>query len=240
MITPASIALATNRRSNSTNINSNSKQLLGGNTLDSFTRLATVKQFSKGSFIYFPKDVADKVFIIKSGRVKIGAYSQEGKEVIRNVLTAGEIFGELSILGENRRTEFAQAMEDVSLYMLSTSNMKDLMHHNPMFSLQITQMIGRKLKKAQQRLESQVFKSAKSRIIEFLTNLAKERGQRVGYELLVRQFLTHQEIANLTGTSRQTVTTILNELRTKNYIYFNRKRLLVRDINQLAALANKR
>ena len=69
--------------------------------------------------------------------------------------------------------------------------------------------------------------------VEFLENLAKKKGQRIGYEMLVRKFLTHQEIANLTATSRQTVTTVLNELRTKNILTFNRQRLLIRDMELL-------
>lgn len=86
----------------------------------------------------------------------------------------------------------------------------------------------------EKRLESMVFKDSRSRIIEFLVDLNSERGQRVGYEWVVRNFMTHQEIANLTATSRQTVTTVLNELKSKNIITFNRKRLLIRDINLLA------
>ncbi len=85
----------------------------------------------------------------------------------------------------------------------------------------------------EKRLESLVFKDSRSRIIEFLVDLNAKKGQRVGYEWVVRKFITHQEIANLTATSRQTVTTVLNELKTKNIITFNRKRLLIRELDQL-------
>ena len=90
----------------------------------------------------------------------------------------------------------------------------------------------------EKRLESLVFKDSRTRIIEFLKGLADKKGQRVGYEMLVRKFLTHQEIANLTATSRQTVTTVLNELRNRKIITFNRRRLLIRDMEQLAAAAD--
>jgi len=83
------------------------------------------------------------------------------------------------------------------------------------------------------RLESLVFKDSRSRIVEFVVDLAEKKGQRVGYEWVVRKFITHQEIANLTATSRQTVTTVLNELRNDNLLTFNRKRLLVRDLELL-------
>jgi len=83
------------------------------------------------------------------------------------------------------------------------------------------------------RLENLVFKDSRSRIIDFLLELSDKRGERVGYETVVRKFLTHQEIANLTATSRQTVTTVLNDLRSKGLIKFDRRRLLIRDKDKL-------
>lgn len=200
---------------------------------------AEPKVYKRGEFVYFPNDTSNKVYYIEQGRVKIGAYSDEGKEIIKTVLQKGEVFGELAVVGEKKRAEFAQAMEQVMVCVMSVNSVKELMQSSQNFSLQITQIIGNKLIRTQRRLESLVFKDARSRIIEFLRDLAIEKGQRVGYEMLVRKFFTHQEIANLTGTSRQTVTTILNELREDNYIYFDRKKLLVRDVKQLEGLLEK-
>ena len=94
-------------------------------------------------------------------------------------------------------------------------------------------MMGSKVIEMENRLESLVFKDSRSRIVEYLTELVEKRGQRVGYEWVIRNFITHQEIANITATSRQTVTTVLNELRTAEIITFNRKRLLIRDLDKL-------
>jgi len=86
----------------------------------------------------------------------------------------------------------------------------------------------------ERRLESLVFRDSRSRIVEFLVNIARSKGQRVGYEWVIRKPVTHQEIANLTATSRQTVTTTLNDLRYKKLLSFNRSRLLIRDLDKLA------
>jgi CRP-like cAMP-binding protein len=94
-------------------------------------------------------------------------------------------------------------------------------------------IIGSRLLKMEKRLESLVFKDSRTRVIDFLKELATDKGRKVGFEVEVRGFLTHQEIANLTATSRQTVTTVLNELKKKNIISFNRRRLLVRSMEQL-------
>ena len=193
----------------------------------------TPKTIKRGEFIYFPNDNSNKIYFIEKGRIKIGAYSNDGREIIKAILQTNEIFGELGLVGEEKRNEFAQAMEDTTLCILPIEITRTLMEQNQEFSIQITQMIGNKLLRTQRRLESLVFKDARSRVIEFLHDLGSEYGQRIGYEILVRKFYTHQEIASITGTSRQTVTTILNELRKKNFIYFDRKKLLIRDMKQL-------
>ena len=95
-------------------------------------------------------------------------------------------------------------------------------------------IISSRLLKMEKRLESLVFKDSRTRVVEFLKDLAQDKGRKIGlYEVEVRGFLTHQEIANLTATSRQTVTTVLNELKKKNIITFNRRRLLVRSMENL-------
>ncbi|MEM9260866.1 MAG: Crp/Fnr family transcriptional regulator, partial [Bacteroidota bacterium] len=87
------------------------------------------------------------------------------------------------------------------------------------------------------KIENLIFKDARSRIVNFLYEVVAERGRKVGYEMLLKHSLTHQDIASITCTSRQTVTLVLNELRKENLIYFNRGRILVRDMETLRASA---
>ena len=91
-------------------------------------------------------------------------------------------------------------------------------------------------KNAQQierRFESLVFKDARTRIVDFIVDLGRENGIEIGKEILVKHHLTHMDMANLTATSRQTVTTILNELKEKNLIHLERNQFLIRDIDNL-------
>jgi len=111
--------------------------------------------------------------------------------------------------------------------------MQDLMLENKSLSLKIFKLIGFRFRKLERRLESLVFKDARTRIVEFIKEMAQERGQKVGFETMVKNQLTHQDIANLTGTSRQTVTTILNDLRDRNLINFDRRKILIRDMDKL-------
>lgn len=191
------------------------------------------KTFEKGKYIYLPDQNSDKIYFITSGRVKIGTYGASGKEVTKAIISEGEIFGELSIIGESMRRDFAFVMEDTTCCILTVDEMKELMRDHSKLSLFFMKMMGSRVLEMEHRLESLVFKDSRSRIVEFIVDLAEKKGQRVGYEWVVRKFITHQEIANLTATSRQTVTTVLNELRNDNLLTFNRKRLLVRNLDQL-------
>jgi CRP-like cAMP-binding protein len=192
------------------------------------------KTFKKGSYIYLPDEMANRIFFITEGRVKIGTYGDSGKEVTKALLGKGEVFGELALIGQQRRRDFAYAMDKTSTCILTIKEMKDLMKDRSGLELFFLKIFGSRILDMEKRLESMVFKDSRSRIVQFLFNLTEEKGQRVGYEKVVRNFITHQEIANLTATSRQTVTTVLNELRNKNILTFDRRRLLVRDMKLLA------
>ncbi len=192
------------------------------------------KSFKKNDYVYFPDESSSHVYLIANGRVKIGSYGADGKETVRAILSKGEIFGEKSILGEATRKDYAQALDsNVSICPLNVNDMQELMANNSDLSINMTRLIGFKLLRAERRIESMVNKDARTRIIEFLCDWADDKGQKIGFETLVKGFFTHQDIASLTATSRQTVTTTLNELREENLLTFDRKRLLIRDLDKL-------
>ena len=190
--------------------------------------------FQKGDYIYLPEEDSQKVFFITDGKVKIGTYGPTGKEITKAVIGAGEVFGELALVTSGKRKDFAVAVDKTEVCAINRSDLKTMMRDHSALSLFLMQIMGSRQLEMEQRLESLVFKDSRTRIIEFVHNLGEKKGQRVGYETVVRKFMTHQEIANLTATSRQTVTTILNELRNRELITFNRRRLLIRDMETLA------
>ena len=108
------------------------------------------------------------------------------------------------------------------------------MSNNQRLLFSCLQHITQRLQKVEERLAKLVLKDARERIIEFLVDTAGKEGRRVGYETLVKHHLTQQDIANITGTSRQTVTSVFNDLRKSNLIYFNRNSILIRDLEKLA------
>lgn len=207
-------------------------------TEEEYQQLNTIAEFKildKFGSIYNRNMPADRIFFLVKGIVKISTTSSDGREVIKSILHPLAFFGELGLVGAQKRKDFAQAMnQDVHFFSIKVSDFRKLMFANHHLCMKVLAMVGERLRKAEQRLEALIFKDARGRIIDFLKDTAAKRGRKVGYELMFRHCLTQQDIANITGTSRQTVTSVLNELRKENLIYFNRRSILIRDMEKLA------
>jgi CRP-like cAMP-binding protein len=192
------------------------------------------RESPKYHFIYQAGDLTDMIYFLEAGTLKIGTHSKEGKEVIKSILHPKAMFGELSLLGEEKRADFAKTMDSATVYyIMKVSAFKEVVRANPQLSMKLISLLGRKLKNTERRLESMIIKDARARIIDFLKDNAKNQGRKVGFEMLLKHSLTQQDIANFTGTSRQTVTSVLNDLKKSNLIYFKRKSILIRDMAAL-------
>jgi CRP-like cAMP-binding protein len=184
--------------------------------------------YNKSDYIYFEQDRSNKVYLIEKGKVKIGYYNEGGEEVVKSILTRGELFGEKAILGEEQREEFAQAIDNqTSICPIGVETMHSLMRDNQTFSFKIYKFIGFRFKKLERRLQLLLFKDSKTRLVEFLDELCSEYGYdcpETG-DKVVKHPYTQKDIASLIGTSRPTLNILMNELKADNLIDFNRKEI---------------
>ena len=188
------------------------------------------KEYKKGETIYFTDDPSTTLYLVASGKVRILNYSEAGDEVVKAILGRGEMFGELALLGEEKRSEIAEAMDDNTMVCpVKIDQVHDLMKDNKEFSFKIYKWIGFRMRKMERRIDNLVFKDVRSRLMDFIKELALEKGEKVGNTIEMEHFFTHKNIANLIGTSRQTVTTTLNELRDEGLIDFNRRKIVIKE-----------
>ena len=144
------------------------------------------------------------------------------------------LLSEQSFIGEGIHTNNAISMSiDTTVLAVKISVIKELIKRNSNFSIDLIEFLGKKLKYTEDRLESLALNDARERIIQFLRINAQSFGQTIGFEVLLKHDFTQQDIANFTGTSRQTVTTVMNDLKKHNQIYFKRKSILIRDLKAL-------
>ncbi|MGH1386653.1 Crp/Fnr family transcriptional regulator [Kordia sp.] len=184
--------------------------------------------YKKQDYIYFEEDSANKVYLINQGKVKIGYYTADGEEVVKSILSKGDLFGEKAILGEEKRNEFAQSVDNLtSICPIAVDTVHDLMRENQTFTLKIYKFIGFRIKKLERRLQLLLFKDTKTRLLEFLKELCEEYGyecKKTGNNVVKHPY-TQKDIASLIGTSRPTLNIIMNELKEANIIDFNRKEI---------------
>ena len=195
-----------------------------------FKTCHTFDAYKKSDYIYFEEDAANKIYLIEKGKVKIGYYNEDGTEVVKAILSKGELFGEKAILGEEKRDEFAQSIDNnTSICPVGINTMHDLMRDNKTFSLRIYKFIGYKLKKLERRLQLLLFKDSKTRLVEFLDELCTEYGyncDKTG-DTIINHPYTQKDIASLIGISRPTLNILMNELKEESVIDFNRKQIRI-------------
>ena len=186
--------------------------------------------YKKKDYIYFEEDSSNKVYLIEKGKVKIGYYTEDGQEVVKAILTRGELFGEKAILGESKRDEFAQSIDnETSICPVSVDTMMELMRDSQTFSFKVYKFIGFKMKKLERRLQLLLFKDAKTRLMEFLDELCNDYGydcKKTGDHIINHPY-TQKDIATLIGTSRPTLNILLNELKDAQVLDFNRKQIRI-------------
>ncbi len=191
---------------------------------------------SRFEIIYHKGSPSQNLYIVLNGIVKVSAHSVLAKEVIRCIVHTNMIFGEGSVTGELERSAVAQVLDKkTEILAMNSRAFKRVMMQNGQVAVDFLNIVGSKLRSCQSRLESVIVEDARTRVINFLKENAKSYGNKVGFnELLLKHSFTQQDIADFTGTSRQTVTTVLNDLKRSNIISLDRRRILIRDFAQLS------
>lgn len=188
----------------------------------------------KGEYIYFDSHFLNKLFFLKKGNIRIGYIDESGQEVIREIIQKGEVFGQLSLERNNLNGEFAQAHRaDVSLCAFNIEDFQKILEKKPQIALRFSKQVGHKLQHLEFRLANLLNKDVKSRLIHFFFMLIR-RPQKPDTDLVdMPNYLTHEDIAHLIGSSRQTVTTLVNELEQEGCLQFSRKRILIPSVKKL-------
>ncbi|MDC0935755.1 Crp/Fnr family transcriptional regulator [Pirellulales bacterium] len=193
------------------------------------------RRFPRNSPIYLPADYADGVFLLAEGRAKIGGVTEDGKQTILGFIEPGELFGELSLLGAPTREEYAHAVEKTLVLMIPRDLMEQLIEQNPQLSMGITKLFGLRRLRIERRLKYLLFRSNRERLVHLLLELAERYGRPTDEGIGLRIKLSHQDLASIIGSTRETVTVVLGELQSEGLITLGRRRVTLLDLKRLAA-----
>lgn len=192
------------------------------------------KKAKKGEIIYFSDSHVPRIFLLKRGSLKIVALDEEGNETIKDIIQKGDLFGELTLETDIQVNEYAKVLTDeVSICSFLLSDFEDLMLKNPQLALGYTKFVGLKMKRLKNNYTNLVSKDAKTRLITFLKEWAEKEGTKDHTKIVLENYLTQSDIAQIICTSRQTATTLLNELVDAGLLEYNRKEIIIPNINSL-------
>jgi len=191
--------------------------------LDSMTQ----EDFHRGSVVFREGDQGDRLFIIASGKIKVGHASGDGRENLLAVLGPGETLGELSLFDPAPRNATATAVAETTLYSLSQQDLYRVLAQRPEVARHLLASLARRLRKTNDSLADLVFADVPGRVAKNLLDLAQREG------IMVSHGLTQEELAQLVGASRETVNKALADFAHRNWIRLEARAVLLLDIERL-------
>jgi len=192
------------------------------------------KKANKGEIIYFSNSEAPRIFLLKRGAIKIVSLDEEGNETIKDIIQKGDLFGELTLESDIQVNEYAKVLTDeVSICSFLMSDFEDLMLRNPSLALGYTKFVGLKMKRLKNNYSNLISKDAKTRLKTFIKEWAEKEGNFEENKVTLENYLTQNDIAQIICTSRQTATTLLNELVESGLLEYNRKEIIIPNVTLL-------
>jgi CRP/FNR family cyclic AMP-dependent transcriptional regulator len=193
----------------------------------------------KREFVYTPDQPSDRVYMLKKGRVRITKLSETGKHFTLVILEPGDIFGEEAVLGGAYRRYYAEVLDDAHICAIDRKAFESVIANNPKISLRLAKIVEQRLEDVQDTLETIVFYDVQTRLARLLLKLSDLHGQAAGEETRIGIKLTHEDIASLIGSTRETTSKILNEFRSLGWIDIRNRHIYIRNAKALTNLQER-
>jgi len=210
---------------------------LGEPELRRIAELSRMREFPRGQLILGPDSDSDQIYLVKAGRVKISTISPGGKEQILALLERGDVFGELAPT-ETPVPTHVEAFDHAVVCILHRTLFEEILRHTPEVGLRVIRALARRLRAAQQEIEDLALRSVPGRVAALLLRLAEEYGEphEQGIRLSLR--LTHQDLAHMVGSTRETVTALINRFRDEGLITVDHRILVIVERDRLRLVAS--
>ncbi|HXW77381.1 MAG TPA: Crp/Fnr family transcriptional regulator [Candidatus Eremiobacteraceae bacterium] len=194
------------------------------------------RRYAKHAVLVYEGDPGDALFIVISGNVAVTRVSNDGKETILSILKEGDFFGEMGVLDASPRSATIKALRDAEVAILARKDFLDLLGRNPHMCLSLVGALSARLRATNQAIQANAYQDIRTRLASLLLNLERNFGEKVdgGTRLSLR--LTNQEMANMIGTTRETVNRMLNKFWDEKLIDMRTANIVVVDHARLQAM----
>jgi CRP/FNR family transcriptional regulator, cyclic AMP receptor protein len=200
-----------------------------------FADVTREREYPRNSVILFEDDPGDALYIVSSGQVKVVLIGEDGREVILSVLGDGDFFGEMSLIDDEPRSAHVIAMKDSHLLVLRRDDFQVQLQQHPSVALKLLRVLVQRLRRADEKIGSLVLLDVNGRVAQLLLDLAEESGGP-----RITRKLTHHTIAQMIGSSRETVSRAMRELVERGLIDVSRREITIKDADTLRGMAGER
>lgn len=201
--------------------------------------VTTMTHCVRGQRILSPDDPADRIHIVKKGRVRVYRLSPDGKQLTLDIFEKGTILGDMSLLGQDRIPEaYAEAIDDGVICTITPDELRRLIERYPLIGVNVIRHLSRRLQAAERELEAMAYQRVDQRLARRLLDLGQRFGVRTERGTLIEARLTQQELAEMIGTTRETLAHTLADLRRRGLLDAAHHQVVIRDAERLAELAD--
>ncbi|GBD05237.1 CRP-like cAMP-activated global transcriptional regulator [bacterium HR20] len=212
---------------------------LDAESMEQLERMTTSEEVRKGELLYFPAQPSRAVFFLKRGHIKISRFDENGREMIVDILGPGEIFGEIFEEGAGTSAyDTAETLDDVLICAISPEDFRLLLSRHPEASFELVKQVGFRLRRIERRLIDYLNCDVVTRLVRLLVSLAEDFGKIRQGIVIISLPLSHSEIAMLIGASRQTVTSLLTQLRSEGILEYSRHQIILKQYEDLRKRAH--
>jgi CRP/FNR family cyclic AMP-dependent transcriptional regulator len=202
---------------------------LNNDQLEDISRFAVKQMYKKDNMVLIEEEVGSTMFVIISGRVKISRISDEGREVILSILVDGDFFGEMSILDGQTRSANAVTLEDTELLIIRRENFLRMLHDYPQVAINLLKELAHRLRRSDSQIKSLSLQNALGKVASTLLRIADDSGIIKQGQVEISQLPPQQDLANMAGTSRETISRVIKSLNLLGYVEKQGSKLRILD-----------
>jgi CRP/FNR family transcriptional regulator, cyclic AMP receptor protein len=209
---------------------------LGPEVLARLAERVEMKEVRRREVVYLPGDPGRSLFFVNGGRIKVSKVTRDGKALTLSYCGPSEVFGETCLIDGGPRSEMAEAVENAMLTEVERADFERLLAMHPSLGSSMTKLMVTRRRELENKVEGLVFRDVTSKLAELLVKLAGEYGVDDSRGTMVALKITHQELANLIGSTRETVSLTLSTFKKRKYIVTEGRKVIISDPEGLRAL----
>jgi len=206
---------------------------LDGEFLEKIYKISRVRKYEKGRIIFMEGEPGEAFFYIKSGLVKISKLSRDGREHILHVLNEGHVFAEVTLFSNTEYPATAEVLEEAEIGIIKNEDLEKVIKENPDLSLQLIKYLNKRLVEAHMKIRNLALYDTYERTAQALVKLAEDYGRKSSKGVNLDISISRQELANLVGTTRETVIRALTAFKKEHLIGIEKNTITIFDLEKL-------